>query len=124
MSQCFGWRYEKYHTSKIHVENKSELLQKENKDLLANSFVSRYQEQSMLTKKTKEFLASAVFKDAASGNHLFRKDPPPSKQSQCLDLYQSRQVSILQMTKALGHLTTSIQVVLPARMHGSFLQQQ
>ena len=43
---------------------------------------------------------------------------------QCLDLYQSLQVSILQMTKVLGHLKSTIQTVLPARLSSHFLQQQ
>ena len=43
---------------------------------------------------------------------------------QCLDLYQSLQVSILQMTKVLGHLKSTIQTVLPARLSSRFLQQQ
>ena len=43
---------------------------------------------------------------------------------QCLDLYQSPQVSILQLTKMLGHLTSAIQAVLPAQLNSCFLQQQ
>ena len=43
---------------------------------------------------------------------------------QCLDLYQSLQVSILQLTKVLGHLKSTIQTVLPARLNIGFLQQQ
>ena len=74
-SQCFGWCYENYHTSKIHVENKSELLQKENKDLLANSFASRYQEQSMLTKKRKNFWQALLLKMLQVETSSFRKTP-------------------------------------------------
>ena len=43
---------------------------------------------------------------------------------QCLDLYQSPQVSILQLTKVLGHLTSIIQTFLPPRLNSRFLQQQ
>ena len=43
---------------------------------------------------------------------------------QCLDLYQSLQVSVLQMAKVLGHLKSTIQTVLPARLSSRFLQQQ
>ena len=43
---------------------------------------------------------------------------------QCLDLYQSPQVSILQLTKVLGHLMSTIQAVLPAGLNSHFLQQQ
>ena len=43
---------------------------------------------------------------------------------QCLDLYQSPQVSILQLTKVLGHLMSIIKAVLPARLNSRFLQQQ
>ena len=42
----------------------------------------------------------------------------------CLDLYQSPQVSYLQLTKGLGHLTLTIQAVLSARLNYRFLQQQ
>ena len=43
---------------------------------------------------------------------------------QCVDLYQSPQVSTIQFTKVLGHLTSTIQAVLPARLNSRFLQQQ
>ena len=43
---------------------------------------------------------------------------------QCLDMYQSPQVSILQLTKVLGRLMTTIQAALPARVNNRFLQQQ
>ena len=42
----------------------------------------------------------------------------------CLDLYQSPQVSILQLTKMLGHLMSTIQAVLLARLNSHFSQQQ
>ena len=45
-------------------------------------------------------------------------------QLQCLDLYQSPQVSILQLKKGLEHLLSTIQTVLPARLNSRFLQQQ
>lgn len=43
---------------------------------------------------------------------------------QCNDLSQSPHVSILQLTKLLGHLTPTIQAALPARLNIRFLQQK
>ena len=43
---------------------------------------------------------------------------------QYLHLYQSPQVSILQLTKVLGDLTSTIQAALSARINSRFLQQQ
>ena len=43
---------------------------------------------------------------------------------QCLDLYKSSEVSILQLTKILGHLPSTVQQLLPARRNRCFLQQQ
>ena len=62
------------------LKNKSELLQKENKDLFGKEFREQISETVKAYKQSKELLASAVFKDAASGNQPFLKDPPPSKQ--------------------------------------------
>ena len=44
-------------------------------------------------------------------------------QLQCLDLHQSPQMSILQLIKVLGYLTSTIQAVLPARLNSRFFQQ-
>ena len=41
-----------------------------------------------------------------------------------VDLYQSPQVSILQLIKLLEHLKLTIQAALPARLSSRFLQQQ
>ena len=41
-----------------------------------------------------------------------------------VDLYQSSQVSILQLIKLLEHLKPTIQAALPARLSSRFLQQQ
>ena len=55
---------------------------------------------------------------------IFLPEEKPQKvKLQCLDLYQSPQVSILQLTKMLEHFTSTIQAVLPARPP-AFLQQQ
>ena len=43
---------------------------------------------------------------------------------QCLDLHQSLQVPILQMTKVLGYLTSTSHALLPAGLKNRFLQQQ
>ena len=66
--------------AKSTLKNKSELLQKENKDLFGTEFREQISETVKAHKQSKELLASAVFKDAASGNQPFRKAPPPSKQ--------------------------------------------
>ena len=43
---------------------------------------------------------------------------------QCLDLCKVPKVSILQLTKVLAHLTSTIQAVLPVRLNSLFFQQQ
>ena len=43
---------------------------------------------------------------------------------QCLDLCKIPKVSILQLTKVLAHLTSTIQAVLPVRLNSLFFQQQ
>ena len=42
----------------------------------------------------------------------------------CQILYQSHHVSILELTKALGHLSPTIQAIFPARIYLPSLQQQ
>ena len=41
---------------------------------------------------------------------------------QCLNFYQNPQISILELTKLFGHLTQTIQAVLPAPLNRRFLQ--
>ena len=65
---------------KSMLKNKSELLQKENKDLFGKEFREQISETVKAHKQSKELLASAVFKDTATGNQPFREGPPPSKQ--------------------------------------------
>ena len=67
--------------AKSMLKNKSELLQKENKDLFGKEFREQISETVKAYKQSKELLASGVFKDTASGNQPFRKGPPPSKQN-------------------------------------------
>ena len=57
------------------LKNKSELLQKENKDLFGKEFREQISETVNGHKQSKELLASAVFKDTATGNQFFRKGP-------------------------------------------------
>ena len=59
--------------AKSMLKNKSELLQKENKDLFGKEFREQISETVKAHKQSKELLASIVFKDAASGNQPFRK---------------------------------------------------
>ena len=66
--------------AKSMLKNKSELLQRENKDLFGKEFREQISETVKAHKQSKELLASAVFKDPASGNLPFRKSPLPSKQ--------------------------------------------
>ena len=61
-------------------ENKSELLQKEYKDLFGKEFHEKISEIVKDHKQSKQLLASAIFKDLAGGNQLFQKSPPPNKQ--------------------------------------------
>ena len=56
------------------LKNKSDLLQKENKDLFGKEFREQISETVKVHKQSKELQASAVFKDAANGSQ-----PPPSK---------------------------------------------
>ena len=64
---------------KSMLKNKSELLQKENKDLFGKEFREQILETVKGHKQSKELLASAVFKNAASGNQPYRKGSPPGK---------------------------------------------
>ena len=66
--------------AKFMLKNKSELLRKENKGLLAKRFMSRCHETVKAHKQSKELLASAGFKNGASGKQHFWEDPSPSKQ--------------------------------------------
>ena len=43
---------------------------------------------------------------------------------QCLRLYKASEVSLLDLTKLIGTLSSTIQAVLPARLQFCFLQQQ
>ena len=43
---------------------------------------------------------------------------------QCLRLYKASEISFLDLTKLIGTLSSTIQVVLPSRLQFSFLQQQ
>ena len=61
--------------AKSILKNKSELLQKENKDLFGKEFREQISEIVKAHKQSKELSASAVYKDAASGNQPCRKDP-------------------------------------------------
>ena len=42
----------------------------------------------------------------------------------CQDLYQNRETIVLESTKVLGHLTSKILAILPAKLCCRFLQQQ
>ena len=42
---------------------------------------------------------------------------------QCLRLYKASEVSLLDLTKLIGTLSSTIQAVLPARLQFRFLQQ-
>ena len=66
--------------AKSMLKNKSELLQKENKDLFGKEFREQISETVKAHKQSKELLASAVFKNSASENQSFSKSTPPSKQ--------------------------------------------
>ena len=44
--------------------------------------------------------------------------------SQCLSFYKASEVSLLDLTKVIGILTSTIQAVLSARLQFRFLQQQ
>ena len=55
------------------LKNKSELLQREKKDLFGKEFREQISETVKAHRQSKELLASIVFKDAASGNQPFRK---------------------------------------------------
>ena len=41
-----------------------------------------------------------------------------------LELYKNHHIFLLELAKVLGHLTSTIQVVLPAMLNSRFLQQQ
>ena len=66
--------------SKSKLKNKSELLQKENEDPFGKEFREQISETVKAHKQSKELLASAVFKNAASENQSLWKSTPPSKQ--------------------------------------------
>ena len=81
--------------------------------------------------KSKEVGNDPLTEDGVSGygNKLQREDSLSEEKLQkvklqCLDLYQRPQVSILQLKKGLGHLISTIQTVLPARLNNRFLQQK
>ena len=61
--------------AKSMLKNKSEILHKENKGLFGKEFREQIPETVKVHKQSNKFLASAAFKDAASGNQPFRKDP-------------------------------------------------
>ena len=61
------------------LKNKSDLLQKENKDLFGKEFREQISETVKAHKQSKELLASAIFKDAAFESQSFRNIPPPNK---------------------------------------------
>ena len=96
------------------------------KDSREYSDVSQYIDPpiagSRVCDKSKEVGEDPLTGDGVSwyGNKLQRVDfslPEKNFQKvklQCLDLYESPQVSILQLTKVLGRLTSKIQTVLPA----------
>ena len=42
----------------------------------------------------------------------------------CQDLYQNPETTVLELTKVLGHLTSTISAILPAKLYCRFLQQQ
>ena len=42
----------------------------------------------------------------------------------CQDLYQNPVTTVLDLIKVLGHLTSTIFAILPAKLHCRFLQQQ
>ena len=53
------------------LKNKSDLPQKENKDLFGKEFREQISETVKAHKQSKELLASAIFKDAAFENQFF-----------------------------------------------------
>ena len=59
----------------IHVEKQASVTPKRKKNLFSKEFREQISETVMAHKQLKELLASPVFKDAASGNQPFRKDP-------------------------------------------------
>ena len=61
--------------AKSMLKNKSEILQKENKGLFGKEFREQISETVKVHKQSNKFLAITVFKDAASGNQPFQKDP-------------------------------------------------
>ena len=42
----------------------------------------------------------------------------------CQDLHQNPETTVLELTKVLGHLTSTIMPILSAKLHCHFLQQQ
>ena len=44
--------------------------------------------------------------------------------NQCLSFYKASEVSLLDLTKLMGILSSTIQAVIPARLQFRFLQQQ
>ena len=69
-------------------QTKSELFQKEHKDLFGKEFRDQISESIKVHKHSKELLASDVFKNPPSGNRQFRKGPQQN-QSKLRRVYNS-----------------------------------
>ena len=76
----------------------------------------------MIPSQGKEFLGMVI--NSKEISFSLPKDKLQKIKLQCLGLYQTLQVSILQLKKVLGHLTSTIQAFLPARLNIHLLQQQ
>ena len=61
--------------AKSMLKTKSELIQKEDKDLFGKEFLDLISETIKVHKHSKELLASTVFKDPPSVNRTFWKGP-------------------------------------------------
>ena len=44
--------------------------------------------------------------------------------NQCLEIYQAQEITLLELTRLLGTLASTIQAILPARLQFRYLQQQ
>ena len=54
----------------------------------------------------------------------FSQEKVPKIKSQCLEVYRAQEITLLERTRLLGALTSTIQAILPARLQFRYLQHQ
>ena len=54
----------------------------------------------------------------------FSQEKVPKIKSQCLEVYRAQEITLLERTRLLAALTSTIQAILPARLQFRYLQHQ